>query len=170
MIFKVMLASFGVAMKTGFGITSLKDASFRKKIKDKNFLMQVRMRDENTGVYYTLKQGKIKTHNGISNEKPDMLIEWKDSATAMHTLFNLAAIKKLLKKDMREFVKLFTEAMISGRLVVEIEFAPTFGFIEAVKDMLLSYVGFLPLLKKLPGFGPFFKDLEKAPYVNQLIS
>lgn len=142
MIFRVMLYGFGVAMKTGFGIASLKDSKFKSRIKDKKFIMQVKMRNENKGRFYKLDNGKITSKGKISPEAPGVLIEWRDSKTAMKTL---------LKKDPRALYQSVTDAVTSGNLAVEIEYPQTYAFFEAVKDMAMVYAGFLPLLRKVPG-------------------
>lgn len=147
MIFRIMLFGFGLAMKTGFFFASLKDRAFKNRIKDKQFIMQVKMRDENKGRFYKLENGKITSRGKISPESPGLLIEWKDASTAMKTL---------MKKDLKAIYRSVTDAVLSGELAVEIEYAQTYAFVEAVKDMATVYSGFLPLLKKVPGMKSVF--------------
>ena len=55
-----------------------------------------------------------------------------------------------MKKHPKALVKSVSNAIITGDLVVEVEYAPTFSFMESVKEMAEVYAGFLPMLKKVP--------------------
>lgn len=141
MIFRIMLFGFGLALKLSFMFASFKDADFKKRLQNKNFLMQVKMKNENTGRFYKLDKGKIISKGKISPEAPSILIEWEDASTAMKTLLN---------KDPKVLIKSLTGAITSGKLAVEMEYASTFSFVESVKDMAGVYSGFLPVIKKFP--------------------
>lgn len=142
MIFRLMLFFFGIGMKMAFMLASLKDKAFKNRIKDKKFIIQVKMRDTNKGRYYMLDKGKITSKGQIAPESPGMLIEWKDAGTALKTLL------KFKPKALYESV---SGAVTAGNLAVEVEYAQSYAFFETMKDMGMVYAGFLPIIKKIPG-------------------
>ena len=141
MIFRLMLYGFGLALKSSFKIASFKDADFKQRLKNKKFLMQITMRDENKGRFYKLDKGRITSSGKISRETPNMLIEWQDSSTALETL---------MKKNPKLLIRSVCDAIVSGKLTVELEYAPMFSFAETVKEMADVYSEFLPIIKKVP--------------------
>ena len=99
------------------------------------------MRDENKGRFYKLDKGRITSSGKISRETPNMLIEWQDSSTALETL---------MKKNPKLLIRSVCDAIVSGKLTVELEYAPMFSFAETVKEMADVYSEFLPIIKKVP--------------------
>lgn len=147
MIFRLMLFDFSVAMKSAFIFASLKDRGFKRRIKDKKFIFQVKMKNSNKGRYYKLEKGKITSKGKISHESPGLLIEWKDSTTALKTL---------VKTSPKAFYHSMANAVVSGNLAVEIEHAQCHAFFEALREMAGVYAGFIPLIKKIPGTKKLF--------------
>lgn len=162
MIFGSMLFGFGVALKTGFRITSLKDSGFKRGLYNKSFMMQVKIRDKNTGRFYKLEKGKIISEGKVGYGRPDVLLEWQDSKTAIQLITK--GIQMVINKDPKLFIASAKNTISEGKLAVEVEFEPTYSFLESVVEMMMSYSGFLEALRKIPYVDPM---LKRIPYVKE---
>ena len=163
-IFDSMLYGFGVALKTGFRITSVKDRVFREEIRTKTFSMQIKIRNQNTGRFYKLENGKIISKAKLLHESPDILIDWKDASVAMKIV--TTGIKAVIKNDPKLLIHALKDSIFSGDLAVEIEFAPSYAFLESVISMMNSYSGFVIALRKIPYVDPM---LKRVPYLKEVV-
>jgi len=128
MILNVLLKSLHLLLKAGFTMASFKDAAFRKELKARDFLLQVRLTKNNRNGYLLLRKGKIKTARKAGSRPPDLLIEWQDSLTA------LRAMKTLNPKN---FIKSMHREIEYGRLSIECDAVSLVWFLNVIKRMLL---------------------------------
>ncbi len=143
MIFRLLLYCFNLLLKTGLKIASWKDTSFKERLKEKKFIMQVKIRDCNKGRYYKLYRGKLTSKGKECQEPTDLSIEWSDASTAMNSL---------MKVKPKALVQSISNAISSGRLKVKMEVAPTFWFGMMMKDMLGVHMGVLKAFKNIPEY------------------
>ncbi len=132
MIFRFLLFCFHFLLKISFKIAGWKNSSFRERLKEKNFIMQVKVQDVNKGRYYKLSRGKLTSSGKESPVSPDFSIVWSDGATALRTL---------LKFNPREFVVSVSDAITSGRLMVECNVASSVWFALTIKEMVGVLMG-----------------------------
>jgi molybdopterin guanine dinucleotide-containing S/N-oxide reductase-like protein len=74
---------FGLKMALAF--TAAKDASFKKRLGEKNLTVQIRLRDRSRGRYYTLKDGKLLSRGGL-HAAPDVTIVFGNAEVALDML------------------------------------------------------------------------------------
>ncbi len=132
MIFRFILFNFHILLKTGITIASLRNKAFKKKLKENNFLMQVKMTNENKGRYYKLSSGKLTSGGKVLSEEADIAIVWPDSSTALRTL---------MKFKPKTLVESILNAITAGKLMVEMDVANTFWFGTIMKDMGKAFIG-----------------------------
>ena len=73
----------GVSWALNF--TALQHASFKKRLHEKKFIAQVKVKDDSVGRHYHFGKGKVISHSGV-HEKPDMTITFKNAALGVKLL------------------------------------------------------------------------------------
>lgn len=81
MKFKILLYILGKKLIKKAG----KDADFKKKVSEKNCVVQIKTADNSKGRYYTFSNGTITATGGIA-ENPAVSLTWKDAATAFEAM------------------------------------------------------------------------------------
>ncbi len=132
MIFRFLLFGFHILLKISFKIAGWKNASFRERLKEKPFIIQVKIEDLNKGRYYKLSRGKLTSSGKECPESSDISIIWSDGSTALRTL---------LKFKSRELVASISDAITSGRLMVECDVASSVWFVLTLKEMMGVFMG-----------------------------
>ncbi|HOP64663.1 MAG TPA: SCP2 sterol-binding domain-containing protein [Spirochaetota bacterium] len=81
MKFKLLLFILGKKLikKTG------KDAEFKKKVSEKNCVVQIKTADNSKGRYFTFNNGEITSTGGIA-DNPAVSLTWSDAATAFNAM------------------------------------------------------------------------------------
>ncbi len=125
MVLRLLLFFFGLGIKGMLGVAGWRDPDFKRRLGKIPYRLQVRTRDRAVHKTYAFTAG------GVSAEKhstthPDFLMEWQDSATAGRALLQLFPAALL---------KSVSEALLSGKLAVEYDVAPTVQLATVMKDL-----------------------------------
>ena len=62
-----------------------RSAEFRKKLAEKNFVLQIKTASASTARYFVFNNGKLCSNKGV-HEKPDVALVWKDEAVGFATM------------------------------------------------------------------------------------
>ena len=94
---KLSVVLFGIVQF--LRLQAMRHPSFRKRIKEKNMIAQLKLADNSVGRYIEFKNGKILSKSGI-HPKPDVVVFFKNERVALKVLslnkdylFNLDAMK-----------------------------------------------------------------------------
>lgn len=132
MVLDILLLALGLPLKLFIGIASLRNSSFRKDLKKKNFTMLIKTNDLRNARYYRLEDGHMKSKKADC-PSADLSIAWSDSKAFSNALFKLNPLN---------IVKGFTEAMTAGRLAIEVNIEATVGFVTVLGETLGVYKHF----------------------------
>lgn len=124
--FKLMLFLMYMGLKCGMGFTALINKAFREKLKEKDFTMLIKTKDNKIGRSFTFKKGKISSKSG-DYANPDLSLIWKDAATAMNTMKQAGDPQKLMS------------ATIDGSLSIAGDASIMMWFIMTINQMLSVY-------------------------------
>ncbi len=98
---KMSILLFGLAK--AFQFTAWRREAFRNKLKEKDFIIQIKTASGSTARFFIFQAGKISSGAGL-HPKPDVSLVWKDEQVAFKTMTNKdpkavmnAAIKGELK-------------------------------------------------------------------------
>ena len=81
LIFSIVL--FGVKML--FGLTAMRFKFFKNRLKEKNLTVQIKLKDNSRGRYYTLKDGRVTSKSGI-HASPDVTLIFGSARLALDIL------------------------------------------------------------------------------------
>ncbi len=132
MIFQVGLYGFHLGLKTVVTLASWRNKAFRQRLKERNFLIQVRTKNDNKGRYYKLVNGKFKSAGKVLEEEPDIVVIWADFGTALRTF---------IKFTPASIVASIMDAISTGKLAVEAKLDATYWFGLTMFDMINVYRG-----------------------------
>ncbi len=118
MLFKTYLVLLGVALRAA----SVAYGSVRGKMHERDAIVQIKLKNTQTGRYYVFRDGKIRNRAGC-HEAPDMTLVFKDAATA----------KELLKSPFDHFK--FIHAIKNFRVDMEGDDEVTTWFTELMSLM-----------------------------------
>ena len=94
LVFSIVLRGLEMRLKK----TAEKDQSFRERLKEKNFTVQIKLQDDSCGRYYTLRDGAIESERGI-HPSPDVMIFMANAKIALNLLLpprdHLAAVSAM---------------------------------------------------------------------------
>lgn len=132
MIFQLGLYGFHIGLKTVVTLASWRNKAFRQRLKERDFLIQVRTKNDNKGRYYYLVNGKFKSAGKIHEEEPDIVVIWSDFGTALRTFIRFTP---------KSMVASIMDAIATGKLAVEAEMGATYWFGLTMFDMMNVYRG-----------------------------
>ncbi len=132
MIFKILLHSGGLFFKAGLKAASLRNAAFKKRLIEKDFLMQVKLTSPGKSGYLLLRNGGVKASAKDCPYAPDLVIEWRDAPTAL---------RNMLKIRPKDFVESIRNEIFAGGLAVEFNVASSLWFINTMKEALYVFIG-----------------------------
>ena len=130
MVFNAFLTGFRLLLRTGLKVASYKDAAFKKRLKEKDILMQVRLVNSNQSGYLLLRKGRVTSTLTQCAFPPDLLIEWLDAPTAL---------RSMLKIKPRDFVESMHREISSGRLRIEFNVAASVWLLFTIREMLIVF-------------------------------
>jgi trimethylamine-N-oxide reductase (cytochrome c) len=81
MFFSILL--FGLKVK--LGVTAMRHPSFKSRLKEKNLTVQIKLKDNSRGRYFTLKEGEITSKSGI-HASPDVTLSFANAQVALDML------------------------------------------------------------------------------------
>jgi len=87
-------------------MTALRSATFAERLKEKNLIAQIKLRDNSQGRYFIFKEGKVSSKSGIYSN-PDIVMSFEDAATAVRimsptkTFLEFISSAKSFQLDMR---------------------------------------------------------------------
>ncbi len=136
MVFRFLLFCLNLVFKVSFGFASLKDAEFKKHLKEGCFTMLIKTRDNKHVRYYRLTDGKFSS-KGRNYPKPDLAIEWSNSSEALSTIF---------KPSSKDVMKSMSKAVAGGKLKMEIKGTNTPWFVSTVFKMVKIYRKMIPFI------------------------
>ena len=130
MVLNVFLTGFGLLLRTGLTVACYRDAAFKKRLKEKDFLMQVRLVNSNESGYLVLRKGRLTSTRTQGACLPDLLIEWLDAPTAL---------RSMLKIKPRDFVESMHKEISSGRLRIEFNVASSVWLLFTIREMVIVF-------------------------------
>jgi trimethylamine-N-oxide reductase (cytochrome c) len=82
---KILFAVVLLGLRMALAFTAAKDASFKRRLGEKNLTVQIRLKDKSRGRYYTLKDGQILSRSGF-HAAPDVVIVFGNALVALDML------------------------------------------------------------------------------------
>ncbi len=82
---KMSILLFGLAK--GLQFTAWRREDFRNKLKEKDFVIQIKTASGSTARWISIKGGKVTSGSGLC-EKSDVALVWKDEQVAFKTMTN----------------------------------------------------------------------------------
>ncbi|WP_445400750.1 molybdopterin-dependent oxidoreductase [Zobellella sp. An-6] len=79
---RVLLKGIFFGLTAAMRVTAARSPAFRKQLKERNLVAQIRLKDGSIGRYYRLRGGKISSVAGL-HPAPDVTISFHDVATAL---------------------------------------------------------------------------------------
>src|SRR5262245_51456561 len=79
--FPVILFGLAQALK----LAARRHPAFRARVRERNFVAQIKARDEETGRWYAFENGKITSRRGL-HSAPDVTLAFKNAATGASLL------------------------------------------------------------------------------------
>ena len=77
---KLSVLLFGLAQLLKF--TAWKHPAFRRRLREKNLVAQIKLQDDSAGRYYIFKDGKVGSRRGI-HPSPDVCMSFRTEALAV---------------------------------------------------------------------------------------
>jgi molybdopterin guanine dinucleotide-containing S/N-oxide reductase-like protein len=78
---KTKFSTLLIGLEKMMKLTAFRHTSFKKRIAEKNLIVQIKIADNSSGRYYLFNNGKISSKSGI-HAKPDVAVFFKDYKTA----------------------------------------------------------------------------------------
>jgi len=75
------------ALAKGMQFTAWRRPEFRAKLKEKDFVMQIKTASGSTARYFIFAGGRVVSKSGL-HANPDVALVWKDEAIAFQTMTN----------------------------------------------------------------------------------
>ncbi len=82
---KTKFSTILIGLEKLMKFTAGRDSSFKKRLGEKNLVVQFKISDNSAGRYFIFNQGKLTSKNGIHN-KPDMILFFRDMKIALEML------------------------------------------------------------------------------------
>jgi hypothetical protein len=76
--FSVILWGFAQAMK----VSARRHPAFRDRLRERNLVAQIKARDEETGRWFDIRAGKVRSGAGL-HARPDITLAFKTAAIAL---------------------------------------------------------------------------------------
>jgi len=132
MVFNVFFLGYGLFLGTCLRVASLRNSSFRERLKERDILVKVRLVKPDKSGYLFLKKGRLKPVRRRNGPPPDILIEWSDVP---------AAVRSVLKIHPKDLVESMHNEIASGRLRVEFNVASSVWFLNTMRQLLVVLSG-----------------------------
>lgn len=123
MILRLLLFFFGWGIRILLGVAGWRDPDFKRRLGEVPYRLQVRTRDRTVHQTYAFVAGRVLAEKH-STAHPDFLMEWQDSFTAG---------RALLRFSPAALLESVSGALLSGKLTVEYEVAPTVQLANIMK-------------------------------------
>ena len=79
---KTLYAIFLFGLEKMLNYTARKYPAFRERLKEKNLVAQIKLKDNSQGRYFTFKDGKVRSKSGI-HPNPNLTIAYRDAGRGL---------------------------------------------------------------------------------------